>query len=72
MSAADAGRKKIEDREAQYVAIGDRILSPDGHEYTVTGFSPSRDGVTLDLQPLGQCGSRPLTFDPTEHVRVRR
>lgn len=72
MSADDAGRKNIESRKAQYVAVGERILDPNGREYTVIAYLPSPGGVTLDLQPLGQCGSRTLTFDPTEEVRVRR
>ena len=72
MSAADAGRKKIESRTAEFVKVGDRILDPNGREYLVKGLSPSSGGVTLDLQPVGQCGQRSLTFDPKEEVRVRR
>lgn len=71
MSAADAGRKKVEDREAQYVAVGDRILDPNGREYTVKGFNAVAVWVVLDLQPLGQCGDRSITFLATEPIRVR-
>jgi hypothetical protein len=72
MSAADAGRRKIEPREAGLVAVNDTVIDPDGREYTVVGFEPFGSVVRLDLQPKGQCGNRPFMFKIDETIRVRR
>lgn len=73
MSAADAGRRKIESRTAEYVSVGDRILDPNGREYKVVNLGePEGENVTLNLQPIGQCGNRPFEFDRHTLIRVRR
>lgn len=73
MSAANAGRKNIESRLVDHVAVGERILDPNGREYTVIALLPCPPGrVGLSLQPRGQCGNLPVYFDRFEQVRVRR
>lgn len=73
MNWADAGRKKIEEREAELVAVGESVLDPDGREYEVVNLGNYKGAlVTLYLQPKGQCGNRPFTFHRHEKIRVRR
>jgi hypothetical protein len=72
MNAADIGRKKIEDREAAYVSVGECIVDPNGRDYEVKGFDSHGEYVYLDLQPVGQCGVKSLPFRHDEIVRVRR
>ena len=74
MSAADIGRKKIEPQEAELIAVGARVLDPNGREYEVVNLGePGDDSVVeLHLQPIGQCGSKPFRFKRDEPIRVRR
>lgn len=73
MSAADAGRKNIEDRLVGFVTVGDNVLDPNGREYHVVSLGASTSmAVVLNLQPKGQCGHRPMAFARDETVRVRR
>lgn len=72
MSAADIGRRKIEPRAAEYVAVGDFILDDNGREYEVQGFERCWNMITLELRPINQCGSSGFVFGALEEVRVRR
>jgi hypothetical protein len=74
MSGIEPGRPKIEEREAQYIWNGTRILSEHGVESTVTGVAPQPDGsiVLLTERPkdgIVQAGY--LIVQPTDLIRCR-
>lgn len=73
MSYFDAGRKKIEDREAAFVTPGDLVLDEAGREFTVvvveSSFKPEH--TLLALATTHGDTVKVVRIHDTKTVRVR-
>ena len=70
----DPGRKKIEDREAEWLAIGDRIINNHGVDLEVIGIQPSVNPkqILITVKNIhAQLSIGPLAFDRSHPIRTR-
>lgn len=73
MSAADIGRRKIEDREAEFLTIGDRVLDEFGVDWEITQWSRRNGSLKIGVRRLvSPCRVDVWRLDPQVKVRVRR
>lgn len=61
------GRKKIEEREAQYISVGTRVLDPEGGEWEVISFTTRR----LIVKRINHPRTDSWWVEPTTLIRCR-
>lgn len=70
------GRKRIEDREAELVAVGDTVLDASGQDFMVMGFDDEfgideKPIILLTVKSVAGRGTEQWPLRPTQKVRVR-